>query len=292
MGSVELVKSVIHSMLAFTFHIYVWPSSLIKYLDGCISNFIWSGNTRTRKLVTVAWEIVSTPIKVGGLGLRSLKHMNQAALLKLAWDMISFEQEWALFCRNGFGKDKTMSKRYSKSSICLGIKPNWNIVMQNALWLVGDGNKVNFWNDSWTGDALVELSIVHVSVQSSLVAKVSDFVLNIVWTIPKVIAEAFPNVVENIVQLNTSSTQDMFIWQGTNYGILSLKVAFNCIKPDMEDKNWCKLIWSDYIPPSKSFTTWRLFHHKMPTNENLQKRGCHLTSMCSNCQSQNTAEYQ
>ncbi|KAF1892175.1 hypothetical protein Lal_00036533 [Lupinus albus] len=50
--------------------------------------------------------------------------------------------------------------------------------------------------------------------------------------------------------------------------------------------NWCKLIWTNFIPSSKSVTTWRLFHHKMPTDENLQNRGCHLASLCSNCLSQ------
>ncbi|KAF1894057.1 hypothetical protein Lal_00003974 [Lupinus albus] len=54
MGRVELVKSVVHSMLAYNFHIYVWPSNLIKSLDGSIRNFIWSGDTKTRKIVTVA----------------------------------------------------------------------------------------------------------------------------------------------------------------------------------------------------------------------------------------------
>ncbi|KAF1892197.1 hypothetical protein Lal_00036556 [Lupinus albus] len=82
-----------------------------------------------------------------------------------------------------------------------------------CLWLVGDGNKVNFWKDNWTGHALVDILRIPVSVQASLVAKVSDFVLNIVWTIPKVIAETFPNVVDSIVQLSISRNQDKLIWQ-------------------------------------------------------------------------------
>ncbi|KAF1882437.1 hypothetical protein Lal_00039085 [Lupinus albus] len=278
MGRVELVKSVIHSMLAFSFHIYVWPASLIRTSEGSIRNFIWSGNSRTRKLVTVAWKTVCTPTKTGGLGIRSLKHLNQAALLKLAWEMTSSE--------NRFGIAKNMSKRYFKSSIWHGIKPNWNNVMHNALWLVGDGKKVNFWKDNWTGHALVDMLRIPAAVHSSLVAKVSDFVLNTVWTIPTVFAETFPNVMDNIVQFSISMNQDKLIWQGTNNGILSLKDAYACIKPDIEDMNWCKLIWTKFIPPSKSLSTWRLFHHKMPTDENLQKRGCHLASMCSNCYSQ------
>ncbi|XP_019442267.1 PREDICTED: uncharacterized protein LOC109346983 [Lupinus angustifolius] len=46
---------------------------------------------------------------------------------------------------------------------------------------------------------------------------------------------------------------------------------------------WCRTIWSDSIPPPKSFTTWRLFHRRMPTDENLQLRGCSLVSMCNLC---------
>jgi hypothetical protein len=30
---------------------------------------------------------------------------------------------------------------------------------------------------------------------------------------------------------------------------------------------------------------WRLMHHKIPTDENLMNRGCHLPSMCSICYS-------
>ncbi|KAF1883955.1 hypothetical protein Lal_00012915 [Lupinus albus] len=101
--------------------------------------------------------------------------------------------------------------------------------------------------------------------------------------------DARPNhLIQSVIPalFSISRNQDKLIWQGTNNGILSLKDAFACIKPDTGDINWGKLIWTKFIPPSKSFSTWRLFHHKMPTDENLQKRGCHLASMCSNCYSQ------
>ncbi|KAF1899534.1 hypothetical protein Lal_00019662 [Lupinus albus] len=97
--------------------IYVWPSILIKVLDCYIINFIWYGDTKIRKIVTVAWKKVCTPTKVGGLGFRSIKHLNQAALLKLSWEIISTEHERALFYRQRFGFDKARSSRYFKSSI-------------------------------------------------------------------------------------------------------------------------------------------------------------------------------
>ncbi|KAE9603369.1 hypothetical protein Lalb_Chr12g0209791 [Lupinus albus] len=238
MGRVELVKSVIQSMLAYSFHIYAWPASLIKSLDGCIRNFIWSGNTKTRKLVTVAWKKVCSPSKFGGLGLRSIKKMNQAAILKLAWVMKSSDKAWALFCRARFGSESCLNKRYFKSSIWHGIKANWSKVTQNSMWLVGDGGKINFWKDNWLGVALMDTLNIPASIHSSLVARVADFVINSVWTIHRLIVETFPNVVEDIVQISTSRVKDKLIWQGTCDGIFSLKAAFRCIRPDVEDNNW------------------------------------------------------
>ncbi|KAF1894926.1 hypothetical protein Lal_00022420 [Lupinus albus] len=154
-----------------------------------------------------------------------------------------------------------------------------------ALWLVGDGNLVNFWKDNWLGVALIDRLNIPASTHVELVAKVADFAENRVWTIPRLLAVIHPRVVEEIVHLNISRCQDRLIWQGTGDGSFSLKAATKFISHVVEVKSWCKHIWSRAIPPSKSFTMWRLFHHKMPTDENMQRKGCHLASMCSNCHS-------
>ncbi|KAF1884641.1 hypothetical protein Lal_00028523 [Lupinus albus] len=91
---------------------------------------------------------------------------------------------------------------------------------------------------------------IPVPIHSSLVARVADFVINSVWTIPRLIVEAHPNVVEDIVQISTSRVQDKLIWQGTCDGILSLKDAFRCIRPEMEDTrlwDWLSRIFNFHI---------------------------------------------
>jgi hypothetical protein len=44
-GRVQLVKSVIQSMLVYSMSIYSWPASIIKTIEGWTRNFIWSGDT-------------------------------------------------------------------------------------------------------------------------------------------------------------------------------------------------------------------------------------------------------
>ncbi|KAF1884397.1 hypothetical protein Lal_00035954 [Lupinus albus] len=80
MGTVELVKSILDGML---------PAKLLNLIDKGIRNFIWVGDTRKKKLFTVAWINVYSLMGVGGLGLRSLKLMNKAVLLKLTREMRS-----------------------------------------------------------------------------------------------------------------------------------------------------------------------------------------------------------
>ncbi|KAF1876299.1 hypothetical protein Lal_00029646 [Lupinus albus] len=75
----------------------------------------------------------------------------------------------------------------------------------------------------------------------------------------------------DIVQLNTSRFPDRLIWQGTNDRTLSLRADFQCLRPAAEVNSWCKRLWSYAIPPSKSFTIWRLYHHKMPTDDNCKR---------------------
>ncbi|XP_019431934.1 PREDICTED: uncharacterized protein LOC109339025 [Lupinus angustifolius] len=136
MGRVELVKSIIHSMLLYNFHIYSWPVNLLKKLDCCIRNFIWSGDTKVKKLVTIVWHKVCCPIKESGLGIRSIKLLNQAAMLKLAWEMNSSSQEWANYYRNRFCRNKEPKSSYIKSSIWPGIKKHWHVSLENSIWLL------------------------------------------------------------------------------------------------------------------------------------------------------------
>ncbi|KAF1878789.1 hypothetical protein Lal_00047461 [Lupinus albus] len=131
MGRVEIVKSIIHSSLVYSFLIYRWPSQLIKKIDGCIRNFIWAGDIN-----------VCSPTIEGGLGLRSLRLLNSSALLKLAWEMMSSNEDWAIFYRHRFG-NKPLSKYY-KSSIWLGIRDNWSLAKTSSIWLIGNGMNINF----------------------------------------------------------------------------------------------------------------------------------------------------
>lgn len=62
---------------------------------------------------TIRWKDITKPKKLGGLGLRNLKHMNEACILKLGWE-IKFGED-TLWCEVIKGKYLRQSKICAKT---------------------------------------------------------------------------------------------------------------------------------------------------------------------------------
>jgi hypothetical protein len=283
MGRVQLVKSVIQSMLLYSFKIYKWPSNLLKLLDQSMRNFVWAGDIRIRKLVTVSWAKTCSDIKEGGLGIRSLSHINKASLLTFLWQVTTHDSELASMCRLRFGFPGKNTPRYYKSSIWHGLKDNWAQVVSNSQWIIGNGSSVNFWTENWLGEPLTDTFHIPLDIHHHLKAKVSDFRINGRWYLPSFIANN--PVISKIRNVFFSQKPDSLVWASSSSGTLSAKEAYAHFRPINITGLWSSL-WSKAIPPSKSFVIWRLLHEKMPTDDMLLSRGCHGPSRCSLCNNQ------
>jgi hypothetical protein len=76
---------------------------------------------------------------------------------------------------------------------------------------------------------------------------------------------------------------DELLWNNSTSGSLSLKDAYLFKDPIGQILHWSKIVWNISIPPSRSLLVWRLMHQKLPTDDKLMERGCHLPSVCSLC---------
>ncbi|XP_019430034.1 PREDICTED: uncharacterized protein LOC109337509 [Lupinus angustifolius] len=227
-------------------------------------------------------ELVKSIIQ-RGLGIQSVKLMNRASLTKLAWDMRTADHEWADFYGKRFGCNSAPTSRYFKSSIWPGIRDNWEVYNLNSIWIVGSGDSINFWKDNWLGQPIVDqLNIPH-ELHRDLHATVADFTNGYNWNIPTTLANHCPEITEQIGRISRAGSKDRLMWKHADNGSLTLKEAHHAITNHPVHLNWCKLIWSRAIPPSKSFITWRIMHHKMPTDDNLMARGCAMASICNLC---------
>jgi hypothetical protein len=199
--------------------------------------------------------------------------------------LINFNSSRALLLKDKVFKKGRVIRHHIYSSIWSGIKDELEVVYENSVWLVGNGNNINFWMDSWCGEPLVDQLHIPAPTRSLLSSKVSDFIVNGQWSIPPQLSLMFNNLSSIIskVSIPMETTQDKFIWKHTDAGDLEFKQAYDFKLPQVQELHWAKRIWNVDIPPSKSFLVWRLMHEKLPTDENMMTRGCDIPSMCNFC---------
>jgi hypothetical protein len=284
-GRVQLVKAVIQSMLLYSITIYSWPVFLIKQVERAVKNFIWSGDVDKRKIVTVAWKKICRPLSQGGLNLRSLSCLNKATNLKLCWSLLQSQSSWATLLLSRVMRGKNAIKHHIYSSLWSGMKDEFSTILNNSVWLLGNGKDINFWTDSWCGPPLSEVYNIPAHISKHISSTVNDYILNGQWNIPIQLSQKFSNLTSLVQQVTIplESTPDLLLWKHSDSGELSLADAYSFNLPHLQDLEWTKFIWSADIPPSKSLLAWRLMHNTMPTDENLSLRGCSLPSMCSFC---------
>lgn len=105
------------------------------------------------------------------------------------------------------------------------------------------------------------------------------------WSVPHTISDAFPSLQQklDLVTIPLSQKEDKLIWKKSHDGDLTFKEAYLFHKNNSQNITWAKLIWNKAIPPSKSQLMWRILLDKMPTDDQLIKRGCSFPSICSLC---------
>jgi hypothetical protein len=272
-------------MLIYSISIYSWPDSLLTDIEKSMRNFIWSGDIDKRKLVTVSWKNLCKPFIKGGLGIRSLSKLNKASNLKLCWSILNSQCSWARLLKDRVFRNNRPIQHHIFSSIWSSVKEEISVMMENSIWIIGNGEKINFWNDNWCGTSLSDLYNIPAQTRLLLTSTVSDYLRNGHWNLPLQLTQAFNNLsyIVNQVSIPLEPDQDHMLWKLSETGDLSLKDAYFFKLQHSQDLNWAKLIWNPAIPPSKALLAWRLMYDKIPTDENLLIRGCHMPSMCSIC---------
>jgi len=62
------------------------------------------------------------------------------------------------------------------------------------MWLIGKGDKVNFWNDCSSGQPLAEVFNIPDHISSQLNSSVSDYIHEGSWNFPPQLLQAFVNL--------------------------------------------------------------------------------------------------
>ncbi|KAJ7009360.1 hypothetical protein NC653_000125 [Populus alba x Populus x berolinensis] len=87
-GCLQLVKSTLFSIQVYWSSMLILPCATVKKIESILSAFLWKGMTLTHTRAKVAWTFLCYPLQEGGLGIKSIKIWNKAALLKHVWRLL------------------------------------------------------------------------------------------------------------------------------------------------------------------------------------------------------------
>ena len=84
-GRLTLLKSTLSSLPTYFLSLFTIPKVVAARMESIQRNFLWGSSEGSFNCPLVAWERVCLPVKLGGLGIRSVASFNQALLRKWLW---------------------------------------------------------------------------------------------------------------------------------------------------------------------------------------------------------------
>lgn len=168
--------------------------------DRWIKKIVWSG-----KICTVSSKNVCRLFEACGLDLKSTRDINASLLLDLSWKLFTQDSQCSLLFQQRFLSFGLPQSRYFKSSIWPGVKEFLSTVLENSVWIVGNGENINHWLDNWMGATLVSILNPPPSMYALLKTNLHSVIDNGRWQVLLSLLN-YPTVAESILQITLTVT--------------------------------------------------------------------------------------
>jgi len=165
------------------------------------------------------------------------------------------------------------------------MKSHINTIYDHSTSSIGNSNNVFFWTDNWLDKAISEHWQIPHTLKASLTMHVAECIVNGAWCLLKFLTARDSVLASKILKITlpVSDVPDSLNWKLTTDGIMTSKSSYTFLASDGQNVPWFKNVWNSYTPPTRAFISRRFIHNRLPTDDNLRKRGCYVVSMCCFC---------
>jgi hypothetical protein len=303
-GKEIMIKSVLQAIPSYIMSIYVIPSTTITEIERMLNGFWWGGGNNNNGIRWLAWDKLTIPKAMGGMGFRDFQAFNMAMVAKRGWRLI--QNPGSLVAR-------ILKARYfPKSSFInsnLGNNPSYawkslwksrEVLRKGCRWVVGDGRSVRVMEDTWVRGGQSWW------VSSPQREEVHDMTVNQLllegerrWDVHKVKNLFSVEMAEKILSMNICQDvrEDRLIWDGDKNGLYTVRAGYRStmskewdkVRSDL-NKNW-SAIWGINAPPKTRHLIWRVCKGCIPTCNILMQRHVDCGEYCSFCNEEVETEF-
>lgn len=166
-------------------------------------------------------------------------------------------------------------------------------------WVIGNGEKVRFWEDSWFGTSPLSVQFWPLFVvchqQTKTIAEIWDGE-NIKLTFRRNFSPQMMELwyeLQGIIKSTSlcSEEEDSLIWQYESKGVYTSGSLYNIINFRGIQPVYIPSVWSVVVPPRVQVFLWLLSHNNLMTKDNLAKRGILKPPECVFCNEQETTHH-
>jgi zinc-binding in reverse transcriptase len=239
----------------------------------------------------INWELVTTPKRLGGLGIVDLKTFNQVLLAKWYWQWVSPQTKlWKNALQNmnnGTSWHHLNATHFFNS--CLTQVANFLDCF--ILRKIGSGLTIGFWIHDWgLGILKYQYSILFTFVldQNATVASVASqnsFDQLFHATLSVQASDQLNELVSRMSLLLTTheNARDDVVRKGNNSDIFSVKSDYFTLQNGPWIDTNVYNIWKLNVPPRFKVFAWLMMMNRILTTDNLMKKGCNMVSICVMC---------
>ena len=256
----------------------------------------------------VAWDKLTAPKALGGLGIRDIQAFNTALLAKQAWRIISKPD--CLLSRVLRGKycskESFLEVEAPKNAShgWRGILAGRNLLVTNLSKAIGDGETTSIWKDPWLSCQSPARPIGPTKEEHQDLV-VADFLCRGTsdWNVQRIM-EVLPQYLPDILRIKPSifGSPDSFVWLAARSGAYSAKSGYY-VATSMEflvhrepaqpapNQNLYKAIWASKISPKLHLFLWKITQGAIALGDNLARRGITNNITCRQCGEPETADH-
>jgi hypothetical protein len=150
-GKEVMIKAVAQAIPTFAMGGFDLTKEMCDQISTMIGRYWWSQQEKENKMHWISWDKLTLPKSNGGLGFRDIHAFNLSMLAKQSWRLI--RDPGSLCARILRAKyyphgdilkaRKSGSLSYTWRSIMKGVQ----VLKDGVIWRVGNGEKINIWND-------------------------------------------------------------------------------------------------------------------------------------------------
>jgi hypothetical protein len=248
-----------------------------KAIDKLRRGFLWRGSSEAKGgQCQVAWGVVCRPMKLGGLGISSLKELSWSLRMRWVWlKKTEPNRPWS-----------TLPTQVPEQ-----VKVLFSVAMQTE---VGDGKNTMFWTDRWLhGQRIEDITpnlfatvpkrrINNRNVHDALTDR--RWVTDIEGALTVGVISEFLHLWDILASFELQEgVDDNHFWRLAASGKYSAKEAYEILFLGSIGFQPFKRIWKTWAPPKCRFFLWLAAHKKCWTADRLARHDMTHPDRCLLC---------